>query len=83
MHEGGSPTLCDGFFEYVDSNSVPVMGICYGMQLLVHHLPGGRVEAGKEGGEYGRMPITIEPGSLLFKEESTNTQVRCSSDSHA
>src|SRR5205807_2266949 len=43
---------------------VPVLGICYGMQLLVHEL-GGRVEQA-EVGEFGRSDLHVsEPGVLL------------------
>src|ERR1700722_820695 len=43
---------------------VPVLGICYGMQLLVHEL-GGRVEQA-DVGEFGRSDLkVIEPGRLL------------------
>jgi len=43
---------------------VPVLGICYGMQLLAREL-GGRVE-GADVGEFGRSQLTvIEPGRLL------------------
>jgi GMP synthase (glutamine-hydrolysing) len=43
---------------------VPVLGICYGMQLLVHEL-GGRVEQA-DVGEFGRSDLTVtEPGRLL------------------
>jgi GMP synthase (glutamine-hydrolysing) len=43
---------------------VPVLGICYGMQLLASEL-GGRVE-GAEVGEFGRSTLTVrEPGRLL------------------
>ena len=43
---------------------VPVLGICYGMQLLVHEL-GGRVEQA-EVGEFGRSELHVsEPGVLL------------------
>jgi GMP synthase (glutamine-hydrolysing) len=42
----------------------PILGICYGMQLICHAL-GGEVEAGAQG-EYGRMPISInQPDGLL------------------
>src|SRR3984893_4188255 len=42
----------------------PVLGICYGMQLLVHEL-GGRVEQA-EVGEFGRSDLHVdEPGVLL------------------
>ncbi len=43
---------------------VPVLGICYGMQLLSYRL-GGRVVPGAER-EYGKMPIEILPGNPLF-----------------
>ena len=43
---------------------VPVLGICYGMQLLAREL-GGRVEAA-EVGEFGRSELRVlEPGRLL------------------
>jgi len=43
---------------------VPVLGICYGMQLLAREL-GGRVEPA-EIGEFGRSRLTVrDPGRLL------------------
>jgi GMP synthase (glutamine-hydrolysing) len=43
---------------------IPVLGICYGMQLVARSL-GGRVEAA-EVGEFGRSRLTVrEPGRLL------------------
>src|SRR6202035_3159908 len=43
---------------------VPVMGICYGMQLIVHEL-GGRVEQA-EVGEFGRSDLHVaDAGGLL------------------
>jgi GMP synthase (glutamine-hydrolysing) len=43
---------------------VPVLGICYGMQLLARDL-GGRVEAA-DVGEFGRSELTVHaPGRLL------------------
>ncbi|MGE4427995.1 MAG: glutamine-hydrolyzing GMP synthase, partial [Solirubrobacteraceae bacterium] len=43
---------------------VPVLGICYGMQLLAHEL-GARVESA-DVGEYGRSELTVtETGRLL------------------
>ena len=43
VHIEGAPRLPEGFFEYVDSQKIPVLGICYGMQLLVHEL-GGKIK---------------------------------------
>lgn len=52
---------------------IPLLGICYGMQAMVHEL-GGRVEAA-ETGEFGRTDLTlIEGGGQLLaglpKEQS-------------
>jgi GMP synthase (glutamine-hydrolysing) len=60
VYAEGAPKLERGLLDL----GVPVMGICYGMQLLVHEL-GGRVEEA-EVGEFGRSDLTvIEPGRLL------------------
>jgi GMP synthase (glutamine-hydrolysing) len=60
VYADGAPPLDLGLLEL----GVPVMGICYGMQLLVHTL-GGRVEQA-EVGEFGRSDLHVaEPGVLL------------------
>ena len=60
VYAPGAPRLEQGLLEL----GVPVLGICYGMQLLVHEL-GGRVEQA-EVGEFGRSDLTVsEPGVLL------------------
>jgi GMP synthase (glutamine-hydrolysing) len=60
VYAEGAPRLERGLLEL----GVPVMGICYGMQLLVHEL-GGKVEEA-EVGEFGRSDLTvIEQGRLL------------------
>jgi GMP synthase (glutamine-hydrolysing) len=60
VYAEGAPPLELGLLEL----GVPVMGICYGMQLLVHEL-GGRVEQA-EVGEFGRSDLQVtEPGVLL------------------
>ena len=60
VYAEGAPQLEHGLLEL----GVPVMGICYGMQLLVHEL-GGKVEQA-EVGEFGRSDLTVsEPGTLL------------------
>jgi GMP synthase (glutamine-hydrolysing) len=60
VYADGAPPLDRGLLEL----GVPVMGICYGMQLLVHAL-GGRVEQA-EVGEFGRSELQVcAPGVLL------------------
>ncbi|HEV7529392.1 MAG TPA: glutamine-hydrolyzing GMP synthase [Solirubrobacteraceae bacterium] len=60
VYADGAPRLDRELLEL----GVPVMGICYGMQLLVHEL-GGRVEQA-EVGEFGRSDLHVsEPGVLL------------------
>lgn len=48
----------------VFSLGVPILGICYGMQLIAYEL-GGRVKAGKKR-EYGPTEIAIKKPSKLF-----------------
>ncbi|MHC5066756.1 MAG: glutamine-hydrolyzing GMP synthase, partial [Planctomycetota bacterium] len=45
---------------------VPLLGICYGMQLLSDAL-GGKVEASSEGREYGRTNMNLVAESPLMK----------------
>ena len=44
---------------------LPVLGICYGLQLMVHVL-GGKVRAADKR-EYGHASVEIKDGSLLFQ----------------
>ncbi len=60
VYEPGAPELDQRLLEL----GVPILGICYGMQLLAHTL-GGRVESA-DVGEYGRSELTVHaPGRLL------------------
>ena len=47
------------------SMGIPVLGICYGMQLM-NYLLGGTVNP-CEKSEYGRIPVTIDRSSVLFE----------------
>jgi GMP synthase (glutamine-hydrolysing) len=60
VYADGAPRLDPELLEL----GIPVLGICYGMQLVALSL-GGRVE-GAEVGEFGRSRLTVrEPGRLL------------------
>lgn len=60
VHEEGSPSVDPGIFEL----GLPVLGICYGMQLM-SHLLGGKVVR-SETHEYGRADMTLTNPSPLF-----------------
>ena len=70
MHIEGAPRVPAGFFEYCNSKQIPVLGICYGMQLMVQQL-GGIVHQTADGGEYGRMGIRASGGSQLYAYDSS------------
>ena len=55
VYEDGAPTLPARFWEIRSRQSCAVLGICYGMQLIVQEL-GGKVERADKR-EYGRMKV--------------------------
>ena len=58
--------------DYVLAQNVPVLGICYGMQLLAHHL-GGRVAPAVRR-EYGPAKVElIGPDNPLFEDLQSPT----------
>jgi GMP synthase (glutamine-hydrolysing) len=60
---------------------IPVLGVCYGMQLIVH-LEGGRVERGRR--EYGRAELVIDEAHGIFDgfEVGSETTVWMSHGDH-
>lgn len=61
VYEEGAPAIAEELFEL----GIPVLGICYGMQLMSRHFGGEVVPAGKR--EYGHAELSSmnEPGPLF------------------
>ncbi|KAK8480349.1 hypothetical protein V6N13_041064 [Hibiscus sabdariffa] len=64
VHSDDSPSFPDGFVDWALSNGVFVLGICYGLQLIVQRL-GGEVRVGQKQ-EYGRMEIEVVKSCGVF-----------------
>lgn len=66
---GGPASVLDPGAPFCDNEifrlGIPVLGICYGMQLMGVMLGGGVEGAVRR--EYGKTEIEIQPGSRLFK----------------
>jgi GMP synthase (glutamine-hydrolysing) len=60
VYEAGAPTCDPAIFDL----GVPVLGICYGMQLAAHLL-GGKVEPASSR-EFGRASLSLSAKSELF-----------------
>ncbi len=75
VFEPGSPHPDPRVYEF----DGPILGICYGMQLLVHHL-GGRVEPATR--EYGKAEIEVVADSPLFQNLSNRMTVWMSHGDH-
>ena len=72
VYEEGAPQIPDWVFE----QHLPVLGICYGMQAMVHQL-GGKVAPGAKQ-EYGYSVLhqdSPEGGSALFNDLPPSFQV--------
>ena len=61
VYDAGAPAIEEAIFEL----GIPVLGICYGMQLLARHFGGKVVPAGKR--EYGHADLESKnkPGPLF------------------
>jgi GMP synthase (glutamine-hydrolysing) len=69
VHEPGSPRIDRGIYEL----GIPILGICYGAQLLAEDL-GGAVET-SEAGEYGRTELVRDGTSVLLEGWPTRAVV--------
>ncbi|MBR2593415.1 MAG: glutamine-hydrolyzing GMP synthase [Firmicutes bacterium] len=61
VYDPESPHIGKEIFEL----GIPILGICYGCQLMAYTL-GGTVESASEKSEYGKTPITLDTTGTLF-----------------
>ncbi|MBP0019106.1 MAG: glutamine-hydrolyzing GMP synthase [Cyanobacteria bacterium SBLK] len=81
---GGPNSVYDEFAPHCDREiwnlGIPILGVCYGMQLMVQQL-GGRVERAKQA-EYGKASLAIDdPTDLLTNVEDSSTMWMSHGDS--
>jgi len=70
VYEAGAPLVPD----YIYESHLPILGICYGMQLITHQL-GGQVSKGTKK-EYGHAILHLsDPESPLFTDLPQTTAV--------
>ncbi len=69
VYAEGAPYCDPGIWNL----GIPVLGVCYGMQLMVHQL-GGTVEPATGKSEYGKAPLEVsDPTALLTNVLSGST----------
>ena len=66
-YEPGAPSCTDELFNL----GIPVLGLCYGAQLMMHVL-GGKVEKAPVR-EYGKTEVMVETSSPLFTDVTPKT----------
>lgn len=66
-YEEGAPTYSKELFEL----GIPVLGLCYGAQLMMHVLGGCVTQAPVR--EYGKIEVTVDQSSKLFGNVSEKT----------
>lgn len=84
IFSGGPNSVYDGGAPHCDSEiwnlGIPILGVCYGMQLMVQHLGGEVAKADR--GEYGKASLYIDdPTDLLTNVEDGTTMWMSHGDS--
>ena len=67
VYKADSPSYSKEIFEL----GIPILGICYGSQLMAHVL-GGKVATAPVS-EYGRTEVMVDKNSILFKDVNKST----------
>ncbi|MGH8909124.1 MAG: glutamine-hydrolyzing GMP synthase [Egibacteraceae bacterium] len=69
VYAPGAPAVDPGLFEV----GVPVLGICYGQQLMASALGGEVARTGVS--EYGRTALRADPASVLLRDQPSEQAV--------
>jgi GMP synthase (glutamine-hydrolysing) len=69
VHVEGAPVIDPGIYD----TGVPVLGICYGAQLLALQLGGEVSNTGR--GEYGKTQLDVITGGVLLADQPSQQQV--------
>jgi GMP synthase (glutamine-hydrolysing) len=69
VHVEGAPVIDADIYD----TGVPILGICYGAQLLALQLGGEVSNTGQ--GEYGKTQLDVVRGGVLFADQPTRQQV--------
>ncbi len=67
VYEAGAPSYSKELFEL----GIPVLGICYGSQLMMHLLGGHVCKAPVR--EYGKIEVAVNRSSAMFQDVSEKT----------
>lgn len=71
VYEDGAFDVDPEIFEL----GIPILGICYGMQLMAYKLAGGQVKDARNS-EYGHADIEVtDPNAIMFKDLPTKQYV--------
>ncbi len=78
IFSGGPSSVYDEKAPQIDLElfelGVPIFGICYGMQIMCHTLPGGKVESADDR-EYGRAMMTVKEETEIFAD--LGSEIEC------
>ncbi len=74
--DDGAPKADPAVFEM----GIPILGICYGMQLMAHMMDGEVTRAPQR--EYGRVGLTVDRTGKLFGDVSASTEAWMSHTFH-
>ena len=77
VNDENAPELNEGIFDW----EVPILGICYGLQILAHNEIPGSVEQA-EHREFGRSELIVDDDSDLLKEIPEESVVWMSHGDH-